>query len=197
MNVLDYLLPATNTLLLLILFFYQRNRNKILEDQLAAQSRLIDETKSVVTQQAAAVDSQAKVVDAALKYTNAFDPKKLEDTLRREIVAEHRDEVNRLKSELETKSKTGELGTEEAMRLIDMLAEAAGGAAASAILDFIKPFLPHTFRSLLAMPPDSRVSAVANIEPEKLRTSILAAVAEIERKQSELTKQENSGGVAQ
>jgi hypothetical protein len=86
-----------------ILFFYQRNKNKVLKEQLNAQHLLINETKSVVTQQASAIESQSKVVETALKYTDAFDPKKLENVLRREIVINHHQEMEQFKSEFESR----------------------------------------------------------------------------------------------
>ena len=68
MNYSSYLtLPAVNTVLLLVLFFYQRNRNKVLEDQPLAQRQLLNETKTVVLKQASSIESQSKVVDTVLK----------------------------------------------------------------------------------------------------------------------------------
>jgi hypothetical protein len=102
MQVTEHIFDIINTSLLVILFFYQRNKNKVLKDQLNAQHLLINETKSVVTQQASAIESQSKVVDTALKYTVAFDPKKLEDILRREIVIDHQQKMELFKSEFES-----------------------------------------------------------------------------------------------
>ncbi len=90
---MDIFFSITNTLLLIILFFYQRNRNIVLTEQLSAQQKLIDETKSVVMQQATALQSQSKVVESALQYSESFNPDKLESILRREFMIEHKEEI--------------------------------------------------------------------------------------------------------
>jgi hypothetical protein len=106
MQVTELSFNIINTSLLVILFFYQRNKNKVLKEQLNAQHLLINETKSVVAQQASAIKSQSKVVETALKYTDAFNPKKLENVLRREIVIDHHQEMERFKSEFELQITT-------------------------------------------------------------------------------------------
>ncbi len=182
MIMLDYLFPGINTALLVILFFYQRNRNKVLEEHLASQRQLIDETKSVVTQQSTALEGQGRVVDAALKYSSAFDSKRLEEVLRREIGIDHREEIDRLKREIEAKAEAPSSQSPSMDTLLNVLVDVAANAATKVTGDIITPLVPHVLRSLLATAPSERAAAAADVQPEHLRKTLLDAVASIDAK---------------
>ena len=82
-----------NTLLLLFILWFQWNRNKILSERIDQQTNLIKDTKSVVTQQATALESQAKVVETAVRYSEAFDPAKMEAVLRKQVEIESLEKI--------------------------------------------------------------------------------------------------------
>lgn len=92
MDASDYI-PLVNTAILLIIFFYQKNKNKVLLDRITQQEKVINETKGIVSQQSTAIDSQSKVVDSAIKYSESFSPEKLEAIIRREIEVERQEEI--------------------------------------------------------------------------------------------------------
>jgi hypothetical protein len=166
--------------LLVILFFYQRNRNKVLEDHLASQRQLINEAKSVVAQQSSALEGQEKVVHAALKYSSAFDSKKLEDVVRREVDIEHREEIDRLKREIEAKAAAPASQIVTLDSMLDNLIAAVVTSAAEACEDMISPLIPHVFRSLLSTPESERATAIVEVRPVGLQQTLLDAVATIE-----------------
>jgi hypothetical protein len=174
MNMPEIFFSAANTILLVVLFFYQRNRNKVLEDQLGAQRQLLDETKSVVLQQASAIEGQSKVVDTALKYTSAFDPKKLEELIRREIMLEHREQVESLKRRVEATTSSSPTDTQK-------LTTALINAAAESAYSFIKPLTPFVVRAVLLIPAANRAEALKEVDPS-IRDTILKVVTEVETK---------------
>ena len=95
-----------NTCILLALFWYQRNKNKLLNDRISEQSELLSETKNIITNQATAIESQQKVVDSALKYSETFDYKKIETIIKKEldleyqsVIQEYKDAIKKIKSE--------------------------------------------------------------------------------------------------
>lgn len=109
---MNFLTPWINTILLVFILWYQWNKNRTLSDRINQQSRLLQETKSAVTQQATALESQAVVVETAIRYSEAFDPEKLEQVLRKQVEAETAQKIVDLEqvhkkglSEKETKHK--------------------------------------------------------------------------------------------
>jgi len=178
----DLVFSAANTVLLLVLFFYQRNRNKVLEDQLLAQRQLLAETKTVVLQQASAIEGQSKVVDTALKYTSAFDPKKLEELLRREIGIEHKEEIGALREQLESKSTNQETQTNRILEMVDQLVSTATDAAAKVTEELISPLIPLALQALIPLSIADREDALATIKPDGIQQALRTALASIDRK---------------
>ena len=88
---MELIAAITNTILLIVIFLYQINKNKLLSERIAEQSNLLVETKNVVTQQAEAINSQKKVVDTALEYTKIFDVSKIESMIRREVELDYKE----------------------------------------------------------------------------------------------------------
>ena len=88
-----------NTILLIIILCYQWNKNKAFSHRIDQQTKLLNDTKIVVTQQATAVDSQAKVVETAIKYTESFDPEKIESILRKQIETESAEKLSELEKQ--------------------------------------------------------------------------------------------------
>ncbi|KAB0678292.1 hypothetical protein F3X87_11720 [Aeromonas caviae] len=175
---LEVFFSVVNTLLLVILFFYQKNRNQVLTEHLSAQRRLIDETKSVVIQQATALEGQGKVVETALKYSEAFDPTKLETIIRREIDVEYKEKIENLKKEFEGRNTQT---VENIEKLVNGVVVAVSTSAAEATLSFIEPMLPHVIRSLVSMPKDERAEEIALL-PESLRNILLDGAEQIDQR---------------
>jgi uncharacterized coiled-coil protein SlyX len=180
MNYPELFFSAANTALLVALFFYQRNRNKVLEDQLAAQRQLLDETKAVVTQQAVAIEGQSKVVDSALRYTSAFDPKKLEEVLRREIAMDQKEEISRLKNELQQSGGGHEDQVVRIRALVDRVATATSGQATQLAQDIVLPLMPIVVRALLPLSSTERVEALAGLTHATIKEAILRVVSDTE-----------------
>lgn len=178
MNYTEIFFSAANTILLIVLFLYQRNRNKVLEDQLGAQRELLDETKSVVLQQASAIEGQGKVVDSALKYTAAFDPKKLEEVIRREVTLEHREQIEQAQRDANGAASSRSADLNE---LTDKVINVAVRAASEAAVDIIKPLLPLVFQAVLRMPEGERSGALVEIPPD-MRHFLLTAARELENR---------------
>ena len=110
-----------NTVFLIILFFYQRNRNKTLAERIKEQSNLLKEAKDVVTQQAQAIDSQKQVVDTALTYSQAFDSKKLEELIRKKADLEYKEIIQEKDNEINDQEKNISKKINEASKYISKL----------------------------------------------------------------------------
>lgn len=95
----ELIFSIINTVLLIILFFYQKNKNKTLQDRIEKQNELLNESKNLIDQQSSAVDNQAKVVSSALEYANNVDIEKLRSLISSEISAEYEDELKSIKEE--------------------------------------------------------------------------------------------------
>lgn len=147
---MEIILSVINTLLLAVLFFYQRNRNKVLAEHLIEQRKLLGETKSVVTQQATALEGQGKVVETALKYSEAFNPKKLEGVIRREIEVEHKTQLHQLQKEFSDREAENKNETEaNARNLVAQVVPVAAQAAVESLIQILKPLIPHVLSSLV------------------------------------------------
>lgn len=94
---LSYYAPWINTILLVILFLYQKNKNKVLIDRIEQQSFVLSETKEIISHQSISIENQKKIVDTALEYASKFNAGKIESILRREIEIEHKYEFDKLK----------------------------------------------------------------------------------------------------
>ncbi len=97
---IERFLPLINTLILILIFFYNKVKNKVLVDKIKEQSNLLKETKDVVTQQAQAIESQKKVVDTAVLYSNNFDLKKIENIVKRELSLDYEEKLKKKENEI-------------------------------------------------------------------------------------------------
>lgn len=162
------LLLAANPVLIIALLAYQHYRLKYLKTAMSAQTNLILETKDVVMQQAAAISSQASVVDSAIRYSQAFDPAKLEEMLRRQLALEAADERTQLKQELERLRPTPDL------------AQRAIVIAQETLHDLFIPVVKEFLMLLFSVPKTERDKVVAQIEGEKARTLIRSIMDSLE-----------------
>ncbi len=85
-----------NIILLLVILWHQWSRNKILTDRIDHQSNLLKDTKSAIEQQATAMESQAKVVESAMRYSEVFNPEKFEEVLRKKLEVESAEQITDL-----------------------------------------------------------------------------------------------------
>jgi uncharacterized coiled-coil protein SlyX len=179
MLILDYIFDGLNIILLIVLFNYQRNRNKALEVQLSEQRQLINEATLVVTQQSSAIEGQRKVVDTALQYSSAFDPKKLEEVFRRELSVEHNKEIEELKLTL-IKDKNNLSQPNDFTTLINELLSSINEIYIKTCLEmFVSPLLPYVVISLREKPKKQREEEIAKFETP-LRDLLIKIVAHTE-----------------
>ncbi len=91
--IINHIFEIINTVILVILFFYQRNKNKVLIDRINNQNTLLDE-------QSTAIENQSKVVDSAIKLFNAVNPEKIENIIKREASLEHSEKAKKFIDEI-------------------------------------------------------------------------------------------------
>lgn len=77
---------AFTPILLLIIFFYQKSKNKLLKDTIRAN-------KGLAALQTQAIETQRGIADTATKHAKAFDTGKLESIIKRELELDHREVV--------------------------------------------------------------------------------------------------------
>ncbi len=108
----EYLAPFLNTILLVILFIYQRNKNKILVDRLNSQECILKDTNELVNKQSQLIENHHKISDSAMRYAESFDPDKLKKVIEQEIKTKYENEIKNIErnysgeiSDLEEKNK--------------------------------------------------------------------------------------------
>lgn len=176
---MEIFFSIVNTLLLVILFFYQKYRNKILEDHLSEQSKLIDETKSVVTQQATALEGQSKVVETALKYTESFDLQKIEMIIRREVEMDNKLKLDQLKKDFEDQISKTAKSKQNFKEFILTLINTAASTASEAATNYISPFMPYIIQSLILMPKEERSRAIKAL-PDPFQSNLSETISKAE-----------------
>ena len=170
---MDNIASIINTILLIILFCYQRNKNKVLADRIDNQTKLISETKSVVTQQATAIESQGKVVETAIRYTEAFNPDKLEAILKRQFEQENADKIAKIEKQYHNQLAAKEKAYEE---LISSIVD----SATKAILTELTPLLVFTMRMMFMCPVDLRRNLISSIGDGEIKTLLIGASQKID-----------------
>lgn len=166
---MDQLSAIINIVGLAALFLYQRYRMKLLSEALEKQGTLLQETKNVVSQQATAISSQSTVVDAAVKYSQAFSPERIEQMVRREIEIEHRSE----KADLETKikelsGKDNGISKEEIVGFTQKIA--------ARVSQVFAPVMGRYAIHLLSLPEDKRAVEIRSIELDETRELVTKIV---------------------
>ncbi len=151
-----------NTVLLIIIFFYQRNRNKVLIDRIEEQEKVIVETKGIIMQQSTAIDSQSKVVDTAIKYSEAFSPEKLEAMIRREI-------------EIEQKEKQNDINI-KANSSLTQLADIFG----EQLSNHLTPFVEVIVKLLISLPKDERDQFVDEMEDGDAKEMLIKVLEKVD-----------------
>ncbi len=168
------------------MFLYQHNRNKVLSDRIAEQNRLITETKEVVQQQSTAIESQRTVVDTAIKYSEAFDPEKLENLIRREVEFENKQEIENLKKEKnETLYKAETQHKEKVEEIVEEIVSIALKVSSEAIVKFTMPLASSYVMALMHLNNATRHELIDEIEDELTRKYMKSVILDIEAKVGE------------
>ena len=158
-----------NTALLVALFWYQKNKNKVLSDRIAEQSTLLRETKDVIANQSEAIESQKKVVQSALEYANAFDLSKIEALIKKEadleyqqVIKDKEEVINKHKEDIEKNKKA-------IMMVIEHMTS-----------DYVSPLMKELMGLLLLKGTDEREKVLSNI-PEGIANSMRDAFKEFDK----------------
>ncbi|QNN47491.1 hypothetical protein H9L17_04960 [Thermomonas brevis] len=166
---MDYITAGINLLGLVALFLYQRYRLSLLSEALARQGTLLTETKNVVSQQATAISSQSAVVDAAVKYSQAFSPDRIEQMVRRELEIEHKGEKCELEQKVQALSDNqGRIITNSMGQIADKISERFS--------QVFTPILSGYAIHLLKLPDEIRDAEIQKIEPSESRELVKSVV---------------------
>jgi hypothetical protein len=149
-----------NTLLLLFILWFQWNRNKTLSERIDHQTKLVQDTKSVVTQQATALESQAKVVETAVRYSEAFDPVKMENVLRKKIEIDSYEKIANLEKEYQQGLADKD---EKYKKLLNGLLNIAVEATSTAVKDHIKSFIDIVIGLMVRVPTNDRDALIDDL----------------------------------
>jgi len=174
----ELIATITNTILLILIFWYQKNKNKVLEERIEKQSDLLRETKDVVVQQAQAIDSQKKVVDKALEYSKTFDVGKLETVIKREVELEYRQRLREREEEYNKNVEDMKALTAEQVK--EMMASFSMQAAVQVAEQFVAPLVAELVILLAGKNKVEREEVLARIPSSLVKTlsSVLEALDE-------------------
>ena len=177
---MELIATLANTVILVIIFLYQKNKNKLLEDRISEQSTLLKETKDVVTQQAQAIDSQKTVVDTALEYTKSFEISKVEEIIKREVDLEYKKITSQKDKEID--------GHAEALRKVEEFSKDYMNQVIDRLFnEFITPMndeLFELFELLMYFPKDHRDQVIQEL-PDGLSDRMKKAFSVIDEKYPE------------
>ena len=179
---MDTAISISNLIILVLIFFYQKNKNKTLSDELKSQKDLLNETKTLVAQQTAAIDGQHKVVTTALDYSERFNPEKLEDLIRRELALDHTSELAKLKKSFE--EQQGSNQTQNIETLQSVIKQVVEFSATRAVELLLNPLLPPMVSQIASLPDDKRDEFVSSFS-EPLLTAFTKALELIRTKEAE------------
>lgn len=163
--------PFINTLLLAAIFYYQHSKNKILNDRISSQTQLIEETNSIVTQQATALDSQSKVVETAVLYSQAFDPAKLENTLRTHLEFETATKISKIRKEFE--DELHQKDSEQEQQVASMVEELTKGMQ-EITAGYIMPLSELVRELMIIVPNTAREDIIAELPESEMKQWLLS-----------------------
>ncbi|EGR1170781.1 hypothetical protein K6P01_004621 [Vibrio parahaemolyticus] len=157
-----------NSILLVFIFLYQKNKNKVLLDRITQQEKVINETKGIIEQQSTAIDSQSKVVDSALKYTETFSPEKIESVLKREIELEQKEQIDKIKEEYENKH----IPKEELANVLESLVPKLSERLSEVTSEFTEPFVNALVRAIAKLSESEREDVLSHIQDVRQREMV-------------------------
>ncbi|WP_420934896.1 hypothetical protein ACOJR9_02850 [Alteromonas sp. A081] len=176
-NFKEYL-PLLNTIILLIIFFYQKNRNKLLVERISQQEKVINETKGLISQQSTAIDSQKKVVDTALKYAESFSVEKIEQSVRLAVEAEQK-QVQKAHASFESKEYEELL---DAATQLGKIAEQSNEKASQLLKEGVEPLAVQLTMLLQEKTKEDRNIIIEKLAPglaREIMRNIFSKIDEI------------------
>jgi hypothetical protein len=177
----------SNLALVLFILFYQIFKNRALVIRIEQQKAIIEETKAIVSHQSTAIESQGKVVDTAVKYSEAFAPEKLEKIIRRELEIEKKEDIEILKAEFSqiVESKESEI------KKVETLYEKARETVNMLNAKMVSPLLKIIVNMLIFKKKDERMQYLSKMEDgdaKKLIEGILGNLDQALAKLPEMAK---------
>jgi hypothetical protein len=164
-------LSLINTVILVIILFYQINRNKTMLLRIDSQHKLLEETKSVILQQKTAIESQSAVVDSALKYSDKFDVNKIEEIIKRETVLEYSEKIKSIegnfRNELDNMISKDKLN-EILKQLIKY------------ITNLFNPSIAAHIQHLLSLSMEDKIKEIDSIENAEAKDFVKAIISSVE-----------------
>lgn len=160
----------------------------MLVDRIDQQEKILNETKGIVTQQSTAIESQSKVVDTAIKYSEAFSPDKLEKLIRKEVEVEQREERGKLEAELNSRIKKKDEKIEAMGKTALERLELAQGLAT----DLLSPVMETLVKLILVMPKDEREEVISEMKDGASKDMLLSVLEQLEDKAREMISNKQS-----
>ena len=179
---IEDIVPLVNTVILLGIFLYQKNKNKVLVDRIEHQQRLLSETKGIVLQQSTAIDSQGKVVDTAIKYSEAFSPDKLEKLIRKEVDIEQKEEREKLASELRNRIKD----RDKRIELLEKKSQESLDLAQTVTSDMLPPLMETLVKVLILMSDEERSKVLDEMKEGTSKEMIISVLRKVEAQMMEM-----------
>ncbi|OOE76564.1 hypothetical protein BZG25_15540 [Salinivibrio sp. ML198] len=176
------LIPLINTAILLGIFFYQKNKNKVLVDRIEHQEKVLNETKGIVLQQSTAIDSQSKVVDTAIKYSESFSPEKLEKLIRKEVDLEQKEERGKLEEEIERQLRE----KDERIENLERVSKKSIEMAEEVTTNLLSPILGTLVKTLVFMPNDKKNEILNGIEDGASKEMLVSILTKVESQMHEM-----------
>lgn len=170
---MDIFMSVINTVILVALFWYQKNKNKVLVDRISEQSNLLNETKDVVLNQAQAIESQKRVVETALQYTSNFDVSKVESIIKREIELDYKEKIQEQETKISHQEQKLGKAT-EAMKKVIM--ESTKELTAS----YIVPLSSEIYSLMLTAPREKREQVLSKL-PESIAETMRSSLVDFDK----------------
>lgn len=187
----QYAGDVVNSILLISIFLYQYNKNKLLLQRIDQQKEIISETKEIVVQQSTAIESQGRVVDAAVKYSETFSVDRVESIIRRELEIEQK--VERVKTEDEYKKARQEIERDYRDRLaqkdalikvFDKNADKSIALAKEFSEDYITPLMTGFVSALYPLSPEVRLVLTGRMGDGPAKEMVLNVMEKIDSAKS-------------
>ena len=179
---IEDIVPLVNTAILLGIFLYQKNKNKVLVDRIEHQQKLLSETKGIVLQQSTAIDSQGKVVDTAIKYSEAFSPDKLEKLIRKEVDIEQKEEREKLASELRSRIKD----RDKRIELLEKKSQESQDLAQTVTSDMLPPLMETLVKVLILMSDEERSKVLDEMKEGASKEMLISVLRKVEAQMMEM-----------
>ncbi|ELL7181428.1 hypothetical protein Q4K77_001931 [Vibrio cholerae] len=170
------LLPLVNTFILLFIFFYQKNKNKVLVDRITHQEKTLIETKDIILQQSTMIDNQSKIVDTAIRYSESFSVEKLEKIIHKQVSLEQKEQQaiieEELRGDITAKEKRIQELQQVSIKSLDL--------AIDVTTSLISPLLESHIKALLFLPKSTKDLLINEIADGPAKEMLVSAITNIE-----------------